>query len=60
MAKCQSGNCGISCKGDCVCMSIVEDPDNYECYCFETLKPGKSAQKEEKRFRLSDTSVELK
>lgn len=49
MAKCQSGNCGISCKGDCVCMSIVEDP-----------KPGKSAQKEEKRFRLSDTSVELK
>jgi len=46
----KSGNCGISCKGDCVCMSIVEDPDNCECYCFETLKPANKRAKGRKKI----------
>ena len=50
MSKCQSGNCGILCKGDCVCMSITEDPDNCECYCFETLKPASKRTKTGKKI----------
>mgnify|MGYP003575851409 CR=1 FL=1 len=50
MAKCQSGNCGISCKGDCWCTSITEDPDNCECDCFQTLKPANKRTKGGKKI----------
>ncbi len=48
--KCQSGNCGISCKGCCWCTSITEDPDNCECGCFEILKPANKRTKEGKKI----------
>lgn len=47
MAKCQSGNCGISCADGCWCESIVEDPDNCDCHCFDP-KPLKPANKRTK------------
>ena len=31
MAKCENGNCGISCSGPCACVMIGGNPDN--CYC---------------------------
>lgn len=37
MGKCQSGNCGITCTGECMCFSSTENPDDCDCSCDDSV-----------------------
>lgn len=33
MGKCNAGDCGISCEGECICFASTENPSDCECFC---------------------------
>jgi hypothetical protein len=33
MGKCQAGDCGISCEGECICFASTENPSDCDCSC---------------------------
>lgn len=39
MGKCQAGDCGISCEGECICFASTKNPSDCECSCEATTLP---------------------